>query len=193
VRIEPDAIELAADYGTTERSFPAPAPEITGKTVRYATAAGDDRLVLRLRREICADVATGMPHPWRAVYRLNGTGHAGCGGDPVDLLTGEAWTVTAIAGQEPVGADPITLDFSTAGRVAGHSGCNRYSAAYTIGGEGLRIDRAAATRMACIDDAVARQERRFLQMLPTVRRFGMDGPDRLVVYTGDGERIVATR
>ncbi|MFO0991562.1 MAG: META domain-containing protein [Hyphomicrobiales bacterium] len=56
------------------------------------------------------------------------------------------------------------------GRVAGHSGCNRYTGSYRQGGETLKFGQIAATKMACTPDRM-KQEQAWLHMLDKVRGF----------------------
>lgn len=47
---------------------------------------------------------------------------------------------------------------SDSGRVNGHLGCNRTAGPFTTTGDELRFGALIATRMACADDALNRQE-----------------------------------
>ncbi|MBX3724846.1 MAG: META domain-containing protein [Xanthomonadales bacterium] len=79
-----------------------------------------------------------------------------------------------------------TLEFLSDGRVAGHAGCNRYSSqAQWLPPDGLRFGPAAATKMACMDEAVMAQEVAFLQMLGRVAAWRREGSE-LVLLAADG-------
>jgi heat shock protein HslJ len=56
------------------------------------------------------------------------------------------------------------------GRLAGHSGCNRYTGSYSQDGQSLKLGPMAATRMACAPERME-QERAWFQMLDKVRGF----------------------
>jgi hypothetical protein len=56
------------------------------------------------------------------------------------------------------------------GRLAGHSGCNRYTGSYSQDGQSLKLGPLAATRMACAPERME-QERAWFQMLDKVRGF----------------------
>jgi heat shock protein HslJ len=56
------------------------------------------------------------------------------------------------------------------GRVAGHSGCNRYTGSYVQEGENLKLGPLAATKMACASDRME-QEQSWFQMLDKVRGY----------------------
>lgn len=106
------------------------------------------------------------------------------------LLAGTSWNVTMINnGKEAVvgvvDGSAVTMSFDAAGRVSGSAGCNRYTAAYTVDGDMLRFTKAAATRMACADPAVSRQEQQFLRALESVTTMQFEG-DRLDLRGADG-------
>ena len=56
------------------------------------------------------------------------------------------------------------------GRVAGHSGCNRYTGGYVQQGETLKLGPLASTKMACSPERMD-QEQAWFQMLDKVRGF----------------------
>ena len=67
-------------------------------------------------------------------------------------LAGTTWQLRSLEGQPvALGKRQPTLNFSNLnGRVAGNAGCNRYSAAFTLAGDGnIDIPRPVATKMAC--------------------------------------------
>lgn len=67
-------------------------------------------------------------------------------------LAGTTWQLRSLEGQPvDLGKRQPTLNFSNLnGRVAGNAGCNRYSAAFTLAGDGnIDIPRPVATKMAC--------------------------------------------
>lgn len=86
---------------------------------------------------------------------------------PAPQLTGTNWSVTAINGQPTIAAHQPTMAF-TADQVSGTTGCNSYSAGYTLTGTALTIKPAAQTMMLCEDAAVMTQEETFGPALATV-------------------------
>lgn len=79
-----------------------------------------------------------------------------------------------------------TLEFLNDGRVAGHAGCNRYSTqAQWLPPDGLRLAPAAATKMACMDEAVMAREIAFLGLLGDVAGWRRDGAE-LLLLAADG-------
>lgn len=103
----------------------------------------------------------------------------------VTSLEGTTWRLSALADHAPVAGSSITMHFAADDRVEGSGGCNRYASSYALDGVHLRFGPAAATRMACADDAVMDQEHAFfraLEAVATVRREG----DRLELRGEDG-------
>ena len=84
------------------------------------------------------------------------------------------------------------IEFLPEGRLAGRAGCNRYTGSWARQGHDLRFGRIAATRMACAGAAMDIENRLFEMLDKVVRQ---DRPDErtLIMVTGDGRRIVATR
>jgi heat shock protein HslJ len=86
---------------------------------------------------------------------------------PAPQLAGTNWSVTAINGKPTIAGHPPTMTF-TADQVSGTTGCNSFSAGYTLNGAALIIKPAAQTAMACEDAAVMTQEQSFGTALATV-------------------------
>jgi heat shock protein HslJ len=188
-----DSLTLLTDYGRNRTVVPTPEPRTLpdGRAYRVETERGP--VTVRITDTPCSDAATGMPHP--ATVRLEEDGQTlrGCGGDPTTLLRGPTWEVTTLAGQEPSADATPSLDFGP-DRVSGDASCNRYSAPYTITGEGLRIGspELATTTRACPDQLEA-QETRFLELLAAVWRFARGPGGTLVLHAEGGDSITARR
>jgi len=94
------------------------------------------------------------------------------------------WTVVALQSDSaPIGAGelPLTLRFDSASsRVAGFSGCNRFSARYNLTAESLTIGPALVTRMAC--PGADSLEDQFLAALTGIT--GYEVRDSLLLLTG---------
>lgn len=102
------------------------------------------------------------------------------------------WKVTAIQWGNAVvlvveGAQP-TLSFGS-GRVGGSTGCNQFSARYTLEGFSLQIGPAASTRRACLNEATTGQEAAFLQALEKAESFRIVGR-RLTLHDADGKILI---
>jgi heat shock protein HslJ len=87
----------------------------------------------------------------------------------------------------------LSASSAAAERAAGHAGCNRYFAPYTLAGEALTIGGAGATRMACAEPAgLMQQEALFRAALASVANYRIDG-DKLELRTAQGALAVSLR
>jgi heat shock protein HslJ len=192
ITMDAGTISLTADFGALQLRFPRTAPEVSADAVRYRTEAEGRRLLVWIESGICADMATGMPHPYQVRYELDGRGHSGCGGEPKSLITGGEWVVETIGGAPVIDTSKATILFMDEGRVAGNASCNRFIGGYQLTGEGLSFAQMGTTMMACEDD-LSLQEGRFLELLQAVSHFEIAPGGRLVLHAPDGRSITARR
>ncbi|MGD8541994.1 MAG: META domain-containing protein [Desulfobacteraceae bacterium] len=192
ITIAAEEISLSADYGALQLRMPRPEPEVTAAGIDYRTAGDGRSLSVFIQSRICADIATGMPHPYQVRYDLDGETHSGCGGEPKSLLTGGEWVVEEIGGQPVIADAEVTILFMEEDRVAGGASCNRFFGSYKLSGEGLSFGQMGGTMMAC-PGPLADQETRFLKLLQETHRFEIDPEGRLVLHTPHQQRIVARR
>jgi heat shock protein HslJ len=78
-------------------------------------------------------------------------------------LAGTEWGFTDDASKAP-----RFVQFRSDGRLAGYSGCNRFTGSFTQDGNTLTMGPLATTRMACPPEAMKR-EQQFLALLGKVR------------------------
>lgn len=111
----------------------------------------------------------------------------------VQTLTGGDWQVADLPGIAlPPDATP-TLSFSAEGRVAGHSGCNRFTGGWAQDGLQLTFTAMATTRMAC-DPARMEVEDRMLAALGAVTTLALTPGGALELLGSDGLLLLrATR
>ena len=192
ITIAENEIFLQADFGTLQQRFPRTEPEVTAEGLVYRTTAAGRRLSVYIEPDICTDVATGMPHPYRVRYDLNGVMRTGCGGDPKSLLTGKEWRVESIGGQPVIAGSKVTIQFLEGDRVAGNASCNRFMGGYRLTGEGLSFGRMAGSMMAC-EEPLSAQEARFLKLLHETVRFEIDPSGRLLLHPNHRQGVVARR
>jgi heat shock protein HslJ len=121
---------------------------------------------------------------------------AGCGGDDEGGDGGEAsfggvpWVVVAgldVDGWETVAPSATFED----GRMGGSTGCNRYTAPYTVDGDALEIGTVAVTQMACLPPADA-VERAYVAALEQVAGWRSEN-DELVLLDGDDAELLRYR
>lgn len=188
-------VELTSDYGQTVTEAALIRTGSSGLTTRFRGLGQHGPVLAAFERTVCRDSATGMPHPYGVDVQFEGGKLTGCGGRPSDLIADKTWRVVEL-GADPVPEQAndqteieITLHFDREDRVSGRAACNRYTAEYKLGGEGLSIGRAAATRMACTEPLMA-LERRFLTLLSGIERFDIGEGGELILIGPDG-RITA--
>ena len=181
-----------ADLGMdVTASAPRPDPIASADGWRFETTADGQPFVLDIRPADCSDTMSGRPFPHAITVTVSGQTFQGCGGDTAILLTGDAWRVTQMEGNETASTAP-TLTFGTDGSLTGNGTCNTFRAEYEITGEGIEISPALATRMACGEDALNQQETRFFSLLEQVTRFDVvEG--RLQLYSLDTVVMLADR
>src|SRR5690242_6036163 len=117
-------------------------------------------------------------------------GFAGCGDDDnaaAAAIPGNPWTLTGgndVAGGEQV-APSITFNH---GQASGSTGCNHFTAPYTVKGDKLDLGQVAATQMAC-SGAAADVERAFLVALRNVNTWRLDGSELVLLGDDDKELL----
>ena len=107
-------------------------------------------------------------------------------------LLGQEWVVENIAGGGVIDDSHASLHFFADGRLAGNGTCNRILGSYESDGNKLNIKPAGTTMMAC-PEALMKQERKLLDLLPTIRSYRIDDTGALVLMTQDKKFIVARR
>lgn len=107
-------------------------------------------------------------------------------------LTGTTWYLNSIVDAQgqiwtPGAAYPVSLLFSTDGKVSGKSGCNSYSGSYTTTGNSLTIsDKFAVTLMYCGEPGVMDLETTYLAILPQMKMYKITG-NELTLSDGTGK------
>ncbi len=190
LRIVDDRITYIGNYGEDTVASSVASVTTTGRATTYITQT-PSKLTVIVVDSVCADGATGMPHPYSVRITQDKGDVSGCGGEPSSLLVGEQWTVTEVRGR-PITQSPPTMTFLRAGRVSGTTSCNRYSGPYRLGGEGLSFGPMVSTKMACVEPRMT-QESAFLQALTTITRFEVSTAGVLRLLADDGQAIVARR
>lgn len=121
-----------------------------------------------------------------------GLGFSACGSDDAassgDDVSGVVWQLTELRGDPvPEGVTP-TLEFDGS-RVAGNTGCNNYNSDATFDDGSVTIAEQIVTTMMACQPPASDVETMFLEVLPTVTGFAVDG-DTLSLSAGDDTAMV---
>ncbi|HSR31538.1 MAG TPA: META domain-containing protein, partial [Anaerolineae bacterium] len=115
------------------------------------------------------------------------------GETPADPLAGTKWQVRSyysaaeVGGMaSPLGDTQLTAEFVD-GVVAGSSGCNSYSAGYTVDGDSLSIGETASTMMFC--EGLMDQESAFLAAMQSASSFKLE-TGQLHILNEQGQVVV---
>lgn len=122
-----------------------------------------------------------------AACSTNGGDGAGAGFDAASVQASE-WELVSLGGTPVVPGSQPTLSFPEPGRIAGYASCNRYNGSAEVTPEGKLAISAphaiAVTMMACAEEAVSKQEMRFVELLGSAGQMTLEG-DRLSIQSGD--------
>jgi heat shock protein HslJ/uncharacterized membrane protein len=178
--LAPEGFSLSTEAGG-RLDLPLPPATDEGGATRFA-APGVDVLVAATP---CRDTMTGLPHPYAVTIERAEGRLSGCGGDPMALLSG-AWRLADMAPAPLPDGVVITLEVRGT-RVSGQGGCNRYSGALRLTGEGLALGPLAATRMACPAPQMG-AEAAWLALLSRVASFDVE-EGALLLLSAEGDRL----
>src|SRR5262245_65269716 len=101
------------------------------------------------------------------------------GGEEAQPLAGGDWRLSELSGRSAIPTEvsrrPWLRFEPDSGRVSGSAGCNRVTGPFTTNRAAIHFGALAATKMACLDEALTRQEDDFLAMLSSVNRYDIEG------------------
>ena len=121
---------------------------------------------------------------------LAGAGLAACAPVQPELVPSD-WQVTMLGGRALTADDRVTMQFAE-GRVAGVSGCNRYTGPIMLGEENaIGFGLLATTRMACPGEAAV-IEATFVQQMGQIDSYRFERGN-LVLYARGAEVMRARR
>lgn len=102
-------------------------------------------------------------------------------------LEGTLWQLEAFEQGEAVSSvlagTEITLTFAD-NKASGFSGCNWFSAEYSVDGSRLELGLIQQTVRACLEPGVEEQERAFAKAFRTVTEYAIDGDRLTLVHAG---------
>ena len=114
------------------------------------------------------------------------------GGEDGQRLAAADWRLSELSGRAAIPTEvsrrPWLRFEPDSGRVSGSGGCNRLTGPFTTDRGAIRFGTLASTKMACLDEALSRQEDDFLSVLNSVNRFDVEGDTLLLLR---GEAVVA--
>ncbi len=190
--VRADGLSLLLDYGDTQVFAPSPLIIDGGGLRSYEAVSAGGPLTALVFERYCTDSLSGMPHPQMVEVRWQDRILRGCGGDPAELLQGGPWEVVEIEGEAVADPARVTVDFTSAGQLAGSAACNRYFGRYALSDEGLRLSPLGATKRACEPGAMD-VERRFMEAAGRVTGFVIAADGRLALRAGDAVLMRARR
>ncbi len=105
---------------------------------------------------------------------------------PQNPLSDTFWEATVVGPEPVLEGTRLTAAFTANGQVNGSSGCNTYSASYSVSGSTLLIGSPSATQQTCVEPPfIMDQENAFLRGLSTASGFTIDA-GRLRITTDVG-------
>ena len=99
------------------------------------------------------------------------------------------WQLLRLRGEPALTAHRPSLAWEADGRIHGSTGCNRYFGEWSGLPDQLQIGPLGMTRMACLGEGAARQERAFAEALQASRRLRHAGA-HLVLEDGSGQELL---
>ncbi len=92
----------------------------------------------------------------------------------------DEWRLVEVAGRPAAPDDDMSrrpsLRFAPdSGRVSGNAGCNQFAGPFTRNGSSITFGALMSTRMACVDNAMNRQEQDYLAALQATDHFEISG------------------
>ena len=95
-------------------------------------------------------------------------------------LVGPTWRLVSLEGRDVVAGTRVTASFESDDRMAGSSGCNRYTGRAAAAEGRLEVGLMAATRMFCGADGVMAQEAAYLDVLGKATSYRLSGNELLL-------------
>jgi len=105
---------------------------------------------------------------------------------------GTTWQLSTLDGRPVLADTTITAEFTSDTRVAGSSGCNRYTGYAEAAAGKLNVGNLAATLMACERDGVMAQESRYLAALQASTVYAVSGGELRLGASSTATTLVFT-
>jgi heat shock protein HslJ len=104
-----------------------------------------------------------------------------------ELGDGSTWTLTTLNGEPVALPGLVTATFGEGGLLTGISGCNNYSAGFTVDGDAITIEPPVTTRKMCADPRMALEED-YLAALTAAATFTQED-HTLTLFDADGVEL----
>ena len=104
--------------------------------------------------------------------------------DVAPQLLKTQWLLEDLGGKGVVDRAQATLAFPAENKVAGNASCNRFFGAVEIKGEAIKFGGLGSTRMACLNEAISKQEANYLKALENAETIRLEGPYLLIQSKG---------
>jgi putative lipoprotein len=105
-------------------------------------------------------------------------------------ILGATWNAASIGGTPVVRGSVSSLSIGSDMRAGGRGGCNSWFAPAQVGEQTLTLSAVAATRMACINDALSAQETAFFDVLARTRFWRIEGSSLTLLDVAGAELAV---
>lgn len=100
---------------------------------------------------------------------------------------GPEWLLESMFGAPVVAGSKVTMTLAADGNVSGTGGCNRYFTNWKMPGGGkIIMGKGGSTMMACMPEAVMKQEQAFLLALETASAYAFASDGSLIITTARG-------
>lgn len=157
-----------------------------------AQIAGDDGAVWFKNEEPYAVNPLAPAEPVLIVVNFQGAigtpGAADIPPEPAPPIFDITWRAATIAGNPVVRGSVSSVSIGSDMRAGGRGGCNSWFAQAAVSGQSLAFSAVAATRMACLDDALTAQETAFFDALAQTRFYRLDR-DQLSLLDAAGAEL----
>jgi heat shock protein HslJ len=118
------------------------------------------------------------------------------GEEPGQTLAGTQWILERIYNDPIIQGSLVTIEFETGNDVhqlSGLSGCNTYTAEYTVDENAIMIGEVSATEIACEEpQGIMQQEQQYLRALLDITAYQRTD-DQLLMQNEAGETILEYR
>ena len=115
-----------------------------------------------------------------------------CAGEPGPRLASTSWNLTTMGSSDDLRAvsqaDPVTIEFSSRGKLNGVTECNAYSGTYDLNGSAFRIKEFRITEASCPEPELNEREAEYTLILTNATSASVVD-DKLLIADRDGQTL----